>query len=193
VLRLPDELRGAFKEPFGPVYTDTERLLEAVDEAAASGNREAPPLVAVGDVVSHHLLTSGRQPDVMVIDGKTERAAVDKAVAETLAEAAAEVDSSTHRVENPPAELSEPLLVALREALDSTEPVVIRVDGEEDLATLPSLVAAPLGASVIYGQPGEGMVHVAVTDDQTAAARSLLARFDGDSEAAFELLGSRRQ
>lgn len=191
MLRLPDELRGAFKEPFGPVYTDTERLLEAVDEAAASGNREVPPLVAVGDVVSHHLLTSGRQPDVMVIDGKTERAAVDETVAETLAEA--EASSSTRLVENPPAELSEALLVALCEALNATEPVVIRVDGEEDLATLPALVAAPLGASVIYGQPGEGMVHVAVTDDQTAAARSLLARFDGDSEAAFELLGSRRQ
>ena len=186
MLRLPDELRGAFKEPFGPVYTDTERLLEAVDEAAASGNREVPPLVAVGDVVSHHLLTSGRQPDVMVIDGKTERGAVDETVAETLAEA--EASSSTRLVENPPAELSEALLVALCEALNATEPVVIRVDGEEDLATLPAIVAAPCGSSVIYGQPDEGMVHVVVTDDARAEVRDLLERFDGDVERLWELL-----
>ena len=84
----------------------------------------------------------------------------------------------------------EQLLVALREAVGSAEPVTIIVDGEEDLATLPALVLAPAGSSVIYGQPGAGMVHVAVTDTQTEEARRLLEQFDGDSQAAVERLTS---
>jgi len=191
VLRLPDSLRDAFKEPFGPVYTDTAELLAAVDRTAAtvpaataSTSAADPPLIAVGDVVTHHLLAAGRQPDVAVIDGKTEREAVDEAVAATLADP----DGSTRRVVNPPAELSEALLVALREAIAAPEPVRIVVDGEEDLATLPALVAAPRGSSVVYGQPGDGMVHVAVIEAQTDEARQLLGRFDGDTDAALDLL-----
>ena len=189
MLRLPDSLRDAFKTPFGPVYTDTDELLVAVDETAATASGtdgEDPPLIAVGDVVTHHLLKAGRQPDVAVIDGKTEREAVDEAVAATLADP----DGSTRRVGNPPAELTEALLIALREAIVAPEPVTITVDGEEDLVTLPALVAAPHGSSVVYGQPGEGMVLVAVTESQSDEARQLLDDFDGDTDAALQLLDS---
>jgi len=184
VLVLSEPLRSAFKKPFGPVYTETEQLLGAVEATAADHGLDSPPLLAVGDVVSYHLLKSGRQPDVMVIDGKTEREAVDSEIDARLAESSGTVRA----VQNPPAELSEELLVTLGEAIALDEPVTIRVDGEEDLATLPAIIAAPLGSSVIYGQPGEGMVHVAVTADQTATARELLAQFDGDPAAALRIL-----
>jgi len=188
VITLPDSLRSAFKEPFGPVYTDTEQLLTAVREAGAeadtAANSTTQPLIAVGDVVTYHLLEAGRQPDVAVIDGKTEREAVDAEIEAALADP----DTETRHVRNPPAELSEALLVALREAIESPDPVTIIVDGEEDLATLPAIVCASLGASVIYGQPGAGMVHVAVTDASTDNARRLLSQFDGDTDAAMKLL-----
>ena len=198
MLRLPDSLRDAFKAPFGPVYTDTDELLAAVDAAAAEADTATtdadaattdadaaePPLIAVGDVVTHHLLTAGRQPDVAVIDGKTEREAVDGAIEATLADPV----GSTRRVVNPPAELSEALLSALAEAIEAPEPIRLVVDGEEDLATLPALVAAPRGASVVYGQPGDGMVHVAVTDATADEARALLDRFDGDTAAALAIV-----
>ncbi len=61
------------------------------------------------------------------------------------------------------------------------------VDGEEDLA-LPAIVAAPEGASVVYGQPDEGMVHVRVTAEAKAEMRTLLDRFDGDTERFWRLL-----
>ena len=187
MLRLPDSLRNGFKEPFGPVYTETDALLAAVDEAAAetTSSPSDASLIAVGDVVTHHLLQAGRQPDLAVVDGKTEREAVGEAVAATLAERS----GSTRQVSNPPAELSEALLIALREAIAATEPVMITVDGEEDLATLPAILAAPRGSSVIYGQPGEGMVHVAVTEAQTAEALRLLGEFDGDTGAALQIIG----
>ena len=189
MLRLPESLRDAFKQPFGPVYTDTDELLAAVDATAADvsatdATGDEPPLIAVGDVVTHHLLSAGRQPAVAVVDGKTEREALATDTAATLADPAA----ATHEVENPPGALSRALLSAVAEAIASPEPVRLVVDGEEDLATLPAIVAAPRGASVVYGQPGDGMVHVAVTDAATDEARSLLGQFDGDTVAALAIV-----
>ncbi|OYR53195.1 hypothetical protein DJ71_27805, partial [Halorubrum sp. E3] len=57
------------------------------------------------------------------------------------------------------------------------------------LATLPSIRAAPDGASVVYGQPGEGMVRVAVTPETRENARELFEALDGDIEAAYKALG----
>ena len=175
MLLLPDSLRTAFKDPLGPVYTDAESLLREADG----------PLVAVGDVVTYHLLTAGVAPDVAVIDGRTERTAVDEEVRATLDDAGA----ARVRVENDPATLSRDLLTALADALDAPDPTVVEVDGEEDLAALPAIVAAPDGASVIYGQPGEGMVHVLVTAETRETAADLLRRMEGDADAAFDLLG----
>ena len=173
MLRLPDDLRGAFKEPFGPVYTDAERLLSDA----------GTPLVAVGDVVTYHLREAGHDPQVAVIDGKTEREAVSDEVARVLDGEARRVE-----VENPQATLSESLLRALVDAIEHDDPTVLVVEGEEDLATLPAMVAVPLGGSVVYGQPGEGMVLVSVDEETTAEARTLLRRLDGDSEAALSIL-----
>jgi len=172
VLELPDDLRDAFKEPLGRVFTDPATLL-----AADGAGR---PLVAVGDVVTAHLLDAGRQPDVAVIDGHTER----EPVTDDVAAALPEPDVT---VTNPPATLSRELLTALVTAL-ADGPTVVGVDGEEDLATLPALLAAPLGGAVVYGQPGEGMVLVPVTDESRATARDLLSRMAGDVEGALDIV-----
>jgi uncharacterized protein (UPF0218 family) len=173
VLELPDDLRGAFKQPLGRVFTDPRLLLDA--DGAGS------PVVAVGDVVTYHLIRAGRQPDVAVVDGRTERERVDEAVAAGLPDP----DVS---VANPPGTLSGELLDALSAAFGSEGPTVIGVDGEEDLATLPAVVATPLGGSVVYGQPGEGMVLVPVTEATRETARDLLGRMTGDTDAALSLL-----
>lgn len=173
MLELPDDLRGAFKEPLGRVFTDPESLLAAAEAGS--------PLVAVGDVVAYHLIRVDRQPDVAVIDGRTERERVDEAVADALPDPGKEVA-------NPPATLSRALLEAIVAALDDPEPTVVGVDGEEDLAALPAIVATPLGGAIVYGQPGEGMVLVPVTEAAKAEARGLLERMSGDVEAALELL-----
>ena len=185
MLTLPDSLRDAFKEPLGPVTTDAETLLAAAAETRADRIARDAPIVAVGDVVTYHLRQAGRVPDVAIVDGKTEREAVRSEVASTMAEA----DVRRVEVENAPASLSAALLSALADALSAGEPVMIEVTGEEDLAALPAIVAAPDGASVVYGQPGEGMVRVPVTPDSRAEARELFEALDGDVEAAYDLLG----
>jgi Uncharacterized protein conserved in archaea len=184
-LRLPDSLRDAFKEPMGPVTTDADGLLAAA--AATRESHEAPdaPVVAVGDVVTYHLREAGRVPDVALVDGKTEREAVRSEIDEALA-------AGTERriaVKNPAATLTPALLEALADALADPDPVTIEVDGEEDLAALPAIVAAPDGASVVYGQPGEGMVQVEVTPETRRDARELFDRLAGDIDAAYRALG----
>ncbi|SFK60902.1 hypothetical protein SAMN04487950_0155 [Halogranum rubrum] len=176
MLRLPADLRGAFKDPLGRVYTDPVDLLRDADQTEG-------PIIAVGDVVTFHLRQAERDPDVAVIDGKTKREAVDEAVKEVL-----DGDADRIEVENPPATISEALLDALVSALAADDPTVIFVDGEEDLATLPAIVAAPVGASIVYGQPNEGMVHVPVDEETKAEARELLSKFEGDVDAALARL-----
>jgi uncharacterized protein (UPF0218 family) len=182
VLTLPAALRSELKEPLGEVYTEPETLLSAV---GAHGSTSEPTLISVGDVVTARLLEADRQPDVAAIDGRTEREPIDDEIDAIL-------DGLTGRrvrVENESATLSESLLTALRDGIrGETDHVTISVDGEEDLAALPAIVIADTGSSVVYGQPGEGMVHVAVDDAVTETARDLLARFDGDTDAALTLL-----
>ena len=175
MLTLPPELREEFKEPFGPLYTDVDDLLADADE----------PIVAVGDMVTYHLREAGHEPHVSVVDGLTERAAIPDEVREGLE------DAGERRIDvvNEPAELSRDLLLALREAVDAEADTLLVVEGEEDLATLPAVLAAPLGGSVVYGQPGEGMVLIPVTEDARAEMRDLLVRFDGDADAALAALG----
>jgi uncharacterized protein (UPF0218 family) len=174
LLELPASLRSAFKAPLGAVYTDPAALLADAGE----------PVVAVGDVVTYHLRTVDHDPSVAVLDGKTKRDDVGEEIEAVLSDRAARVP-----VENPQATLTEDLLAELRAAIDDESSVVLHVEGEEDLATLPAILATPLGGSIVYGQPDEGMVLVSVTADAKSEARELLKRMDGDSERAMEILG----
>ena len=168
LLTLPEDAREAFKDPLGPIETDAERLLADVDG----------PLITVGDVVTFHCEEAGRVPDVAVVDGRTKREAVEPVVEAVLAETTAE-----HRTAvNPAGTVTASLVAALAAAIDRSDPVQIAVEGEEDLAAVPAVLLAPDGASVVYGQPGEGMVHVRVDEAARADARALVERMDGDHE-----------
>lgn len=171
LLELPDEERAAFKPPLGPVFTDAEALLAAAGE----------PIVAVGDVVTYHLERAGHRPAVALVDERTQRGDVDDEIRAALR------DPDTV-VENPPATLTRELIVVLRDALAAGEPTTIMVDGEEDLAAVPAVLAAPDGASVVYGQPGEGMVLVRVDDETRGEAHRLFDLLDGDHETVRSIL-----
>ena len=173
VVVLPEDQRGELKDPLGRVYTDTDALLEAA----------TAPVVAVGDIVTYHLLQAGVHPDVALVDGRTEREAVDREITDAIEGFDRHLD-----VENPPATLTEPLLTALREGFAAGS-TLLRVDGEEDLATLPAVLAAPDGASVVYGQPREGMVHVRVDAEARSHARELLGVLEGSPGRVPGLLG----
>lgn len=170
VATLPAAARDAFKDPIGPVYTDAQRLLSDAGS----------PVLAVGDVVTYHLLAADHTPKVAVVDGRTEREAVTDEVRAGLPQADVTVASE-------PATVSRSLLEALVDAIDADGETVISVDGEEDLAVVPAVLAAPAGASVVYGQPGEGMVLATVDADLRSRMRELAERLETD-EAFWRLV-----
>lgn len=172
LVRLPEEMRGDLKEPLGDV------LAEVVKE------RLSGRVVAVGDMVTYHLLEAGVTPDVAVVDGKTEREEVDDEIIERWS--ALPVAA---RVENEPGTVSREVVEALRDAMEDEEESLVEVEGEEDLVALPAVVLAEDGDTVLYGQPGEGMVYVEVNDETRERVLALLRRMDGDDETLEEALG----
>jgi len=177
VVELPGALRPELKEPLGPIFSDAESLLGAATD----------PIITVGDIVTYHLLEAGRVPAVALVDERTERSSVDPEIRASITGF-----DRTIPVSNPPGTLTAELLEALGTAIAGAGegPTLVDVDGEEDLATLPAILLAPEGASVVYGQPGEGMVHVPVDRAGTDRARELLSRMDGDTRHLWSVLGS---
>ena len=179
VLELPDSVRPDLKEPFGPVFTDAEALLASAGE----------PLIAVGDIVTYHLLEAGCQPDVAFVDERTERSAVEDGIRQTVVGDGEQWYDRRIDVANPSATLTASLIEALREGLAATDTTtVVIVYGEEDLATLPAIIGVPDGASVVYGQPGAGMVHVAVDDAVRDRTDAILDRMRGDPDRLRDMM-----
>jgi uncharacterized protein (UPF0218 family) len=109
-------------------------------------------------------------PDLAIVDNKTKRLPTPDHVQKSL-----EHDRyKTIEVKNPPATLTQGLVDVIRESLRGKERVKIVVDGEEDLATLPAILYAPLGSAVVYGQPNEGSVLVIVTPEKKKQIEDLM-------------------
>lgn len=79
-------------------------------------------------------------------------------------------------VDNPAGIITDELIRTLCEAFASEKLLRIFVRGEEDLATLPVILLAPIGAVVLYGQPDEGVVFVEVTKKKKEEIRALFLR-----------------
>ena len=132
--------------------------------------RAAKKVAAVGDMTAFYLLEASIVPDLAIVDNKTKRMPIPDHVLKSL-----EHDSyKTIEVKNPPATLTQDLIDLIRKSLNSDERIKIVVDGEEDLATLPSILYAPLGSAVVYGQPNEGSVLVVVTKEKKKHIEDLM-------------------
>ena len=62
---------------------------------------------------------------------------------------------------------------AVAEAIEKGDSAVL-VDGEEDLLTLVAVAVAPKGSLVVYGQPGEGIVLVRVTEGKKGEIEAII-------------------
>jgi uncharacterized protein (UPF0218 family) len=164
MLVLPGEHRRLFKEPFGELYSSIDDVLPLI---------AGKVVYTVGDVVTHNLLKQGITPAVAVVDGCTMRAPCSRMPV---------VHGECIRVRNPAGTITDELTRALGNAIRNP-PSTILVDGEEDLAVIPLVLAAPDGAIVLYGQPRKGVVLRAVDSEARRTAQKFLAHFirtDGD-------------
>jgi len=132
----------------------------------------AKKVAAVGDMTAFYLLKSSIVPDLLVVDNKTKRMPISDDVVRKL-----DHDSyKTVRVDNPAATLTIDLMDRIKESLQGDDRIKIIVDGEEDLATLPAILYAPIGSAVVYGQPNEGSVLVHVTPERKKHIEEFIKR-----------------
>lgn len=151
-MTLPQGLRDGLRKPFGKVVRDIN-IKDFGDKF----------VIAVGDIVVSKLVEKGLKPNISIYDLKTKRQKIsEKSVLKNL-------PNSKIILENDQGTISSKTAIAiygyLQKTVESQEKMGIEIIGEEDLLALPSILMAPLGAIVVYGIRGEGMVIVNVTED----------------------------
>jgi len=161
--RLTPKIREILKKPHGELIRGS--LSETAEKIKLIVEREKPSmLISIGDVVSRNLLRRGLNPDLIVIDNKVMRRKI-KPIDFS--------DRIVFRVRNPAGYLSDEAFEVVKKAISNT-PSVLIVDGEEDLFGIPVVIYAPETALVVYGQPGEGVVVVRVSDSIRKIAENVI-------------------
>ncbi len=163
-MKLPTEARPLLKRPLGKLFTDTAAAVEHLQRL------HPIRLIAVGDVVAVELLAAGLRPDIVVVDFKVMRAPVD----DKTRRAIDAYEVRTMQVRNPAGTIKQELYSAFESI---QPPAKIIVEGEEDLATLPAVLTAPIESVVAYGQPSEGIVLIEVTEQKKREFQKLLNLF----------------
>jgi uncharacterized protein (UPF0218 family) len=158
MLRLPDDKRHFFKEPFGKLYPDIAALIPKISNST---------VYSVGDIVTHNLHKKGIPPSISIIDGHTMRSPCTKN---------APCTGRILKVENPAGTITDELVACIKNAI-AYPPATIFIKGEEDLAVIPLVIAAPKGVVILYGQPNMGVVARTVDTQSKNKARELLSHF----------------
>jgi len=174
-LILPEEKRALFKDHLG---TYIEEKTPGDPEKIVSKKIAAlvPPIViTVGDVCTEKLIAVGTIPDIAITDRRTRRGFRDPIMID---------DALELHATNPPGMITQEAWTVIRNAIkrqiESTTPIHIRIQGEEDLLTIPAILEAPTNALVIYGQPEvegrikRGLVCIEVSDEVKKRARGYI-------------------
>lgn len=159
---LTPSLRRKLKNPLGRLFPAAE--VRGEEFLALVVGTEF--VVTVGDRVTETIQeTTGRSPDVFVVDGVERR---------TPREVPHIAHGPTIKAKNPAGRITKAALGAMKRAFAGEKPAMVLIDGEEDLLTIPAVIDAPLGAVVFYGQPLQGVVAVKVDEESKASARAIL-------------------
>lgn len=124
-------------------------------EAPHSGNQHL--VCVVGDSSLERFIKNNWSYHLGIFDRKRQRQVIDSPIIDQL--------TSHNTVENPAGQITVQLIKALRSYLQQpTSPFHLTVNGEEDLATVALMLLLPLGSFIYYGQPGNGLIEVLVTE-----------------------------
>lgn len=161
-LLLSEAGRQLLQKPLG-------RLLRDLPE-------QTRQLITIGDAVTEKANRMGLGQKLSVVDFRVQREKKHARVQDLG------FDGSEHilRAINPPGSISHSLALAAEEAvglLPMEGRSVLIVDGEEDLAVIPFVLASPLGWTILYGQPNEGVVELVVTSETKQTVLQLLGLF----------------
>ncbi len=154
---LPDQLRAALKIPLGTLVRNEERTRGNIEKLVTK------PLVLVGDVTASVMTGMGFVPDMILVDNHTKRG---RKIPTLMVKPWKRV-----KVRNDAGMIGSDLLKAINDSLrpiiigNNEGPILIDVDGEEDLSTLACVDLFPVGSTVVYGQPDCGLVFIDVDEE----------------------------
>lgn len=168
-LQLTEEQRSKLVKPFGDVISDFEGEYK-------KHSFFKDTLITVGDVITKSCNELGLGQKIAVIDFHTQR----KRTATHNRELGFEGNEKVFAAHNPPSHVSAGLFALTKHifsVLSQYKRIIVEIDGEEDLAVLPFLLAAPLGFIILYGQPNQGVVRVDVTEETKEKAFTTISAF----------------
>ncbi|MDH3617620.1 MAG: GTP-dependent dephospho-CoA kinase family protein [Nitrosopumilus sp.] len=161
-MKLPDNLREQLKIPLGLLILENDVNKNNIQKHLP----EKSYVITVGDRTTEKMIDFGLIPSLQIIDGQEKR--IKRDMPDNF-----EV-STTLSCDNPAAEITIPSIETIKKAFGSQTPVRITVNGEEDLLVIPVCIHAPENSVVLYGQPNEGLVIVAITPEIRNKTQKLL-------------------
>jgi cytidyltransferase-like protein len=170
---LPKQLRTQLQTPFGTLYHGTENNYATAIERIQIKNLTSP-IITVGDIVTAAFKQANIPITIAIIDFKTQR----KSLYTDITELGFRENTPVIHVENIAGTISAQLTTALSSTLaKKSQETVIQVTGEEDLATIVAVLAAPLGSCIYYGQAKQGVVEILVTEEIKQLFREIYNQF----------------
>ncbi len=166
-ITLPQQLREKLRIPIGTSIQSPNELIPPYDTNSF--------LITVGDIVTITFVNKNYQPAISIIDFKTKRKSIDDP------KLLAALPQPYVTVINPAGAIDQKAVLTFESAIKhfykTKKTLTIGIDGEEDLLTLPAILLAPLGSTVIYGQSDIGMIAVPVTEKKKEEVKKLLQEF----------------
>lgn len=163
-LVLPEDLRQELKEPFG----------ELIREGDFKSDLNLSNAITVGDATTKKFNESSPKPNLSVVDFRIAR----QEIFSSFSELGFLGGEKVITVNNPSGHITADLFSAIAKIFESDfeNRIILRVIGEEDLAVLPLILSAPLNSVIFYGQPGEGLVKVLVSESIKNKAYNLVSK-----------------
>lgn len=163
-LALPQNLRQEFEKPFGELRQEPNLESE-----------RSPYIITVGDATTKKFNEIPIKQNISVVDFKIAR----KEVFSSFSDLGFSKEETIIIVNNPAGHITRNLFLKI---LDIFKPefnkrVILKIEGEEDLAVLPLILAAPLDTIIYYGQPNVGLVKILVSEGSKDKAYNLISKF----------------
>ena len=167
-VKITPELITILKNPLGKFFEGSENeTCNMVKEyfLQMDENSKPPLIISVGDVCTRSLFNKDIKIDIAIIDGKTLR---------TSNEVVNFPSKNIFKLDNKKGYIEGTAWTVIEKAIKNKEkPILIQVNGEEDLLTLIAVLEAPLDSIVFYGQPPiesykmkQGLVMITITSEK---------------------------
>lgn len=163
---IPADLREVLHKPFGTLF---------YDDIPHEYLQHPETVATVGDVTTNRLHDMGIQQKLSVIDFAVER----KKTFSTIQELGFTGEELSIVLNNPAGHLQSKTWQMLKDVTKKIlgkRNLLVEVIGEEDLLVIPLILLLPVGFTILYGQPGQGVVGVEVTRMAQKHIRILLAQ-----------------